>query len=78
MISLLYYINNFVLYFVNTLYSTYIIKVTRNTISKSSLISLRDDFLCYLSCSAGIIISNKNSVFLLTLISGPTISFSMR
>lgn len=78
MISLLGDVNNCLLYFVNTLDSTCIIKVIKNTISKSRVLSLPYDVFSYMPCVVGIIISNKNSIFPLTLISGSTISFSMR
>lgn len=78
MISLLGDVNNCLFYFVNTLDSTCIIKLIKNTISKSRVLSLPYNVLRYMPCDIGIIISNKKSVFPLTLISASTISICLR
>lgn len=75
MISLIEYINNFLLYFVQTLYYIHFIKVIKNTISKIKVLSRRYALLGYRSCNVVITIYINNFIYPLTLNSWSTIHF---
>ena len=67
MISLLEYINNFLLFFVQTFYYIDFIEVIKNTISKFRVLSPRHALLDYRSSNVGITIYIKNFIYPLTL-----------